>query len=68
MVVENEHFVNRLIEYVRAFYYEPWEWFELLSLGLIVASLFVVIVRSRENLRRSRATEPSAPLRDFRGL
>jgi len=63
-----ERFIARLTEYVRWLYYKPWEWFELVSLGLIVGSLLVLIVRSRQNLRRTRASEPSGSLRNFRGL
>ena len=54
-----DYFITRWTEYARWFYYKPWESSELISLGLIVASLLMVIVRSRQNIRYSLEFEPS---------
>ena len=54
-----EYFITRWTEYAGWFYYKPWECSELVSLGLIVASLLMVIVRSRQNIRHSLEFEPS---------
>ena len=54
-----EYFITRWTEYAGWFYYKPWERSELISLGFIVASLLMVIVRSRQNIRHAREFEPS---------
>lgn len=54
-----DYFITRWTEYAGWFYYKPWEHSELVSLGLIVASLLMVIVRSRQNIRHSLSFKPS---------
>ena len=57
-----DYSLTRWTEYAQWFYYKPWECSELVSLGFIVASLLMVIVRSRQNIRHAQEFEPSGTL------
>lgn len=65
-----ERVVRRIAEYISYLYHRPWEWWELLALGMIVSALLLVFVRTRQKSRSKRREEltPSEQLRQFRDL
>jgi len=63
-----QDFISRWAEYARWFYHKPWEWSELLVVGLVAASLLVAIVRSRQNVKRIRKSDASGSVGNFRDL
>jgi hypothetical protein len=63
-----DYLTSRWTEYARWFFGRSWERSELILLALIVASLALVIVKSRQNIRRARKSQPSESAQHFRGL
>jgi len=68
LIMQLEYFTSKWSEYARWFYYKPWERYELLSLGLIVAALIMIIVRGRKGIRRVRKSVEGRAPENFRGL
>lgn len=59
---------SALSDWVRWLYYKPWEWFELLSVGLIVLALLLIFVSKRQDAKRLRKSMQNRQLPHFRGL
>lgn len=60
--------INRMGEYAEWLHPGQWEWFEVLSLGLIALFLLMMLGRTHQKTTCPCNDTPSGPLRDFRKL
>jgi hypothetical protein len=63
-----EYLISKWTEYSRWFHHELWERSELVWLGLIVASLVMIVVKQGQRTKRVRRSDPSGTPHNFRGL